>query len=134
MARGEAFTHEQMDRLERARRAAEEQTGMRFIVRVGVVDGDVKLAAERMLAGLVDPKHDVAALIAVSPGQRFVRIVTTPQAKHRISDSAAGLATLNMTSSFALGDLVGGLISGLRRLADTAGASAQNAPATPAGL
>lgn len=124
MARGEAFTREQLDRLERTRQAVEAQTGIRFVVRVGSVDGDAKLTAERMLANLVDPKQDAGVLILVSPGQRFVHVVTTQAAKRRISDSAAGLATLAMTSSFALGDLVGGIINGLRQLADAAGAAA----------
>ncbi|CAI7977621.1 DUF5130 family protein [Frankia sp. Hr75.2] len=128
MAPGEAFTHEQTERIERARQSAQTQTGIRFTVRVGALDGDLKLAAERLLGGLADPRNDEAVLVAVSPGQRFVRVVTTPAAKKRISDSAAGLAALAMTSSFALGDLVGGVITGLRQLSDAAGA-----PAAPTG-
>ncbi|WP_066071700.1 DUF5130 family protein [Frankia sp. EI5c] len=129
MAPGEAFTPEQADRLERARQAAQKQTGIRFAVRVGGLDGDPRLAAERLLGGLADPRQDEAVLIAVSPGQRFVRVVTTPAAKKRVSDAAAGLATLAMTSSFAHGDLVGGVITGLRQLADAAGAPAATAGA-----
>lgn len=127
MAAGEAFTPEQTDRLERARLAAQNSSGIRFAVRVGPLDGDPELAAERLLGSLADLERDEAVLIAVSPGQRFVRVVTTPVAKKRVSDAAAGLATLAMTSSFALGDLVGGVITGLRQLADAAGAPSMHA-------
>nr|MDT0664500.1 DUF5130 family protein [Micromonospora sp. DSM 115978] len=112
MALGEPFTSEQIDRLQRARELAELQTGIQFSVRVGAVDGDVKLEAERMLANTVTAPREQAVLVLVSPGQRFVHIMTTPGAKRRISDSAAGLVALTMTSSFALGDLVGGLVNG----------------------
>ncbi|WP_018634812.1 DUF5130 family protein [Parafrankia elaeagni] len=129
MAAGEAFTPEQTDRLERARLAAQNSSGIRFAVRVGPLGGDPELAAERLLGSLadLDLDRDEAVLIAVSPGQRFVRVVTTPVAKKRVSDAAAGLATLAMTSSFALGDLVGGVITGLRQLADAAGAPSMHA-------
>ncbi|CUU53969.1 TLP18.3, Psb32 and MOLO-1 founding protein of phosphatase [Parafrankia irregularis] len=131
MAPGEAFTPEQADRLERARQAAQSQSGIRFAVRIGGLGDDPLLTAERLLGGLADGHDDEAVLIAVSPGQRFVQIVTTPAARKRVSDAAAGLATLAMTSSFALGDLVGGVVTGLRQLADAAGAPA--AVRVPAG-
>jgi hypothetical protein len=123
VAPGRPFTSEQLDRLERSRALAEQRTGVRFSVRVGAVDGDVKLEAERLLANIVTAPREPAVLILLSPGQRFVHIVTTPGAKRRISDGAAGLVALTMTSSFALGDLVGGLVNGLRQLADAAGPS-----------
>jgi uncharacterized membrane protein YgcG len=124
VALGEPFTSEQLGRLERARELAELQTGIQFGVRVGAVDGDVKREAERMLANVVTAPREPAVLVLVSPGQRFVHIMTTPGAKRRISDGAAGLVALTMTSSFALGDLVGGLVNGLRQLADAAGSPA----------
>jgi hypothetical protein len=126
VALGRPFTSEQLDRLERSRELAEQQTGIRFSVRVGTVDGDVKLEAERMLANIATAPREPAVLILVSPGQRFVHIVTTPAAKRRISDGSAGLVALTMTSSFALGDLVGGLVNGLRQLADAAGPSSSS--------
>ncbi|WP_250279323.1 DUF5130 family protein [Frankia sp. Cppng1_Ct_nod] len=128
MVRGEAFTHDQLDRLDRARVAAEIQTGVRFAVRVGEVDGDADRFAEEALANLVDLPRNPAVLVLVSPGQRFTQIMTTLGAKSRITDQAAGLAVLTMTSSFALGDLVGGIVNGLRQLADAAGPPA---PASP---
>ncbi|CAJ60505.1 MULTISPECIES: DUF5130 family protein [Frankia] len=127
MATGEAFTSEQLERLNRALELAQKHSGVRFGVRLGSVRGDVRLAAERILSTLVeDPARDPAVLILVSPGQCFVRVATTPAARKRISDSASGLAALTMTSSFSLGDLVGGLTTGIRQLGEAAG------PAAPA--
>jgi hypothetical protein len=129
VASGEAFRQDQLDRLNRARLLAEQQTGIGFHVRVGAVSGDPAAVAERLLTDLVGahPTGD-HVLVLLSPGQRFVRIVTTPGARRRISDAAASLATLSMTSSFAVGDLVGGLVSGLRQLADAAGGPGSSGP------
>ncbi|SBW22039.1 DUF5130 family protein [Protofrankia symbiont of Coriaria ruscifolia] len=134
MARGEPFTWEQRDRLERAQAAAQAQTGIRFTVRVGVVDGDARLFAERVLANLVELPSDPAVVVLVSPGQRFVHVMTTQAAKQRITDQAAGLAVLTMTSSFALGDIVNGIINGLRQLADAAGGHPSAFPGGPIGV
>lgn len=125
MATGEAFSAEQLERLNRALDQAQKHSGIPFTVRVGALRGDVRLAAERILSTLVDnPDRDPAVLIVVSPGQCFVRVATTPAARKRVSNPAAGLAALTMTSSFSLGDLVGGLLTGLRQLGEAAGPAA----------
>jgi len=128
VANGEAFRQDQLDRLNQARLLAERQTGIDFHVRIGAVSDDPKTAAERILGDLVGGRPAAAVLVLVSPGQRFVRIATTPAARRRIPDVAASLATLSMTSSFAVGDLVGGLVSGLRQLADVAGPPTSSLP------
>ena len=125
MAAGEAFTREQHERLERARRAAEAQTGVRFWLRVGELDGDPHLAAEQLLANLVDSPRDQGVLMLVAPGARRVEIMTTHTARRRITDQAAGLVVLTMTSSFSVGDLVGGIVNAFRQLADAAGKPAE---------
>ncbi|CAO5170175.1 DUF5130 domain-containing protein [Frankia sp. AiPs1] len=131
MATGEAFSPEQLDRLNRALKQAERLSGIRFVVRVGALRGDVRLAAERTLSTVVDdPARDAAVLVVVSPGQCVVHIATTPVARRRISDASASLAALSMTSSFSLGDLVGGLTYGVRQLAESAGSPAS----TPAAI
>ncbi|ONH33088.1 DUF5130 family protein [Pseudofrankia asymbiotica] len=130
MAAGEAFRQDQIDRLNSARLLAERQTGIGFHVRVGAVAGDPKAAADRLLGEIVDGSPVAAVLVLVSPGQRFVRIVTTAAARRRIPDVAASLAALSMTSSFAVGDLVGGIASGLRQLADMAGPPSVSVPAS----
>ncbi|MBX6389451.1 MAG: DUF5130 family protein [Frankia sp.] len=122
VAAGEPFRQDQLDWLNRTRTIAERQTGVAFHVRVGAVSGDPKAVADRLLAALVaDPAREPAVLVLVSPGQRFVRIATNAAARRRIPDATASLAALTMTSSFAVGDLVGGLVAGIRQLADAAG-------------
>lgn len=121
MARSEAFSAAQRERLERAVAAAEEQTGMRFSLRVGPVEPEPRLQAERLLAHIADSPRDAAVLVMVGPGERRVEVMTTPAARRRVTDHAAGLAVLSMTSTFAVGDLVGGIVSGIRQLADAAG-------------
>jgi hypothetical protein len=129
VAAGEAFTREQHERIERSRRAAEGQTGMRFWLRVGEFDRDPRLEAEHLLANLAESTRDPAVLILVAPGTRVVEIMTTAAAKRRITDQAAGLVVLTMTAAFGVGDLVGGLVNGLRQLADAAGRRGADAPA-----
>ncbi len=129
MAAGEAFTREQHERVERARRSAESQTGLHFWVRVGEFDGDPRLEAEHLLANLTENTREAGVLILVAPGRRIVEIMTTAAAKRRITDQAAGLVVLTMTAAFGVGDLVGGLVNGLRQLADAAGARGQEAAA-----
>jgi Domain of unknown function (DUF5130) len=121
VAVGEAFTREQHDRLERARRGAESETRIRFWLRVGELATDPHLEAEHLLANLVPSLREEAVLILVAPGARRVEIMTTHPARRRISDQAAGLVVLTMTSAFAVGDLVGGIVNAFRQLAAAAG-------------
>jgi hypothetical protein len=112
---------EQRERVEQARRQAEQTTGMRFWVRIGPFSMDPRIEAERLLTNLIDEPHVPGVLIMLGPGERRLEVMTTAAAKRRLSDSAVGLAVLTMTSSFGVGDLVGGLLNGLRQLADGAG-------------
>ena len=64
---------------------------------------------------------DEAVLVAVSPEQRVVEVVTGSEARVRLPDRGAKLAVMSMVASFKEGDLLGGLLSGLRMLADQAG-------------
>jgi hypothetical protein len=73
------------------------------------------------LHALSGDKPAESVLIAVSPGQRVVEVVTGAAAARRIPDRACALAVLSMTGSFAAGDLVGGVVNGLRQLSDQAG-------------
>jgi hypothetical protein len=60
-------------------------------------------------------------LLAISPGQRVIEVVVGAQASRRLPDRACALAVLSMTNAFASGDLVGGIVNGLRQLSDQAG-------------
>ncbi len=102
--------------------SATDQTGIGFNIYVGPVEGgDPRGHAERLLQQADRP--DGAVLLYVAPGERRVEVVTSPAARRRITDNAAALAVLTMTASFGVGDLTGGIVNGLRQLADSAGQS-----------
>jgi tryptophanyl-tRNA synthetase len=115
------FTTRQLLRLDDALAVADRSTGLTFSVYVGALDEPVRQAAENLHARLADPAHSV--LVAVSPDQRQLEIVTGEIARKRVSDRDSKLAALSMAASFGGGDLAGGLVSGLAQLADHAGRS-----------
>jgi len=115
------FTIRQLLRLDEAMRLADSSTGLTFSVYVGDLDEPVRVTAEKLHAQLADPAHSV--LIAVSPNQRLLELVTGPVARKRLPDRACKLAALSMTAAFGGGDLAGGLVSGLAQLAEHAGRS-----------
>lgn len=118
MPAGEAFSPEQMSDLERAVRYAEGVSGLRFSVYVGGADSETRPFALDLLNQLDDPDHTV--LVYVDPAGRRLEIVTGPAARRQLDDSQAGLAALAMQTSFAAGDLTGGLVTGIQRLGDHA--------------
>jgi hypothetical protein len=115
------FTTRQLLRLDEAMRLAEGSTGLTFSVYVGNLDDPPRGHAEKLHVQLADPSHSV--LVAVSPNQRLLEIITGSVARRRLPDRAAKLAALSMAASFSGGDLAGGLISGLAQLANQAGRS-----------
>lgn len=120
MPSGEAFTNDQLRDIERVVETANGETGLTFSVYVGGADGDIRDAAEKLHA-----KYGANAtntvLVMISPGDRLLEIVTGEAAARRLSDRACALAALSMTTSFAGGDLVGGVLTGVRMLAEAAG-------------
>ena len=115
------FTTRQLLRLDEALRIADQQTGLTFSVYVGELDEPVREHAERLHRQI--DRAATAVLIAVSPNQRVLEIVTGPDARKRISDRDAKLAALSMAASFAGGDLAGGVLNGLDQLSTHAGRS-----------
>jgi hypothetical protein len=115
------FTTRQLLRLDEALRIADQSTGLTFSVYLGDLDEPVREHAQSLHAQLDRSAH--AVLVAVSPNQRRLEIITGSAARKRISDRSAKLAALSMAASFAGGDLAGGIISGLDQLATNAGAS-----------
>ena len=115
------FTTRQLLRLDEALRVADQTTGLTFSVYLGALDEPVRAHAERLHAQLAGSAR--AVLVAVSPNQRKLEIVTGSEARKRISDRDAKLAALSMAASFSGGDLAGGIISGLDQLATHAGRS-----------
>jgi hypothetical protein len=106
-------------RLDEALRLADASTGLTFSVYIGELQEPVREDAVEMLFRLADPPHSV--LIAVSPNQRLLEIVTGSVAATRVLDRDCKLAALSMSAAFAGGDLGGGLVAGLAQLAEHAG-------------
>ena len=115
------FTTRQLLRLDEALRLADSSTGLTFSVYVGDLEEPTRGYAEKLHSQLVAPATSV--LIAVSPNQRVLEIVTGPDARRRLPDRTSKLAALSMAAAFGGGDLAGGIISGLAQLADHAGRS-----------
>lgn len=120
MPNGEPFSDEQMHELSCAASTASAETGLHYSVFVGTADGDVRRYAERVHAALGE-RAPRAVLIFVSPGQRRLEVVVGREARDRVDDRASALAALSMCSAFGGGDLTGGLVTGLRMLAEAAG-------------
>jgi hypothetical protein len=112
------FTTSQLLRLQDVLRRADEATELLFSVYVGDLDEPTRGHAEKLHAQLTRP--DEAVLVAVSPNQRLLEIVTGAKARQRIPDRAAKLASLSMSAAFAGGNLAGGIVTGIAQLADVA--------------
>jgi hypothetical protein len=114
------FKPAQLARIDEALTLASRETGLLFSVYVGELGGSSRATAEAMFAKLAD-RHAAPVLLAISPAQRRLEIVTGGESARRIPNRIAGLAALAMRGSFANGDLTGGIVTGLRQLADAAG-------------
>jgi hypothetical protein len=114
------FNARQLSRIDEALTMASRETGVYFSVYVGALDVPVRGHAERLHAdlGSIAPH---AVLLAISPGQRQLEIVTGAVSGLRLPDRACALAALSMTASFGAADLTGGIVNGLRMLSDQAG-------------
>jgi hypothetical protein len=114
------FSPTQLALLDDALTTSSRTTGLHFSVYLGALQGDSRAAAEDLHAMMPDPVH--AMLIAVSPGQRVVEVVTGAESARRLPDRSCRLAVMSMVSFFKEGDLIRGLVSGLCMLAEQAGA------------
>jgi len=115
------FTTRQLLRLDEALRIADQQTGLTFSVYIGELEVPTRDFAEK-LHGQIE-QSDRAVLIAVSPNQRRLEIITGNEVRKRVSDRDAKLAGLSMAAAFAGGDLAGGVLAGIDQLATHAGRS-----------
>ncbi|HEU5471179.1 MAG TPA: DUF5130 family protein [Actinophytocola sp.] len=116
------FNTVQLSRLDEALTLSSRATGLYFSVYLGDLGQDTRAGAEALHASHEENAAD-SVLLAVSPGQRRVEIVTGAEASRRLPDRACNLAVMSMVASFKEGDLVGGLVSALRMLSDQAGRS-----------
>ncbi|WP_027345400.1 DUF5130 family protein [Hamadaea tsunoensis] len=113
------FTTRQLLRLDEALRLADQTTGLNFSIYCGELTEPAREAAEKLHGELVDPANSV--LLAASPEQRQLEIVTGEQARKRLHDRDCKLAAFSMVAAFGGGDLAGGFISGIAMLVNLAG-------------
>ncbi|HJQ00028.1 MAG TPA: DUF5130 family protein [Jatrophihabitans sp.] len=115
------FKPSQLARIDEALTLASADTGLLFSVYVGPLGAEPRVRAEAMFDKLA-VRHPAPVLVALSPGERRLEIVTGGMSARRIPNRVAALAALTMRASFTNGDLTGGIVGGLRQLADAAGA------------
>ena len=116
---GEAFSSRQSDDITRAIRLAQDASGLQYSVYVGALEGDTRPAAQALHASLGAAAANTV-LVAVDPAARRLEVVTGSLARRSLDDRSCALAALTMTSQFALGDLAGGIVNGLRTMAEHA--------------
>jgi uncharacterized protein DUF5130 len=114
------FSYRDLLRLDEALTMSSRETGLRFTLYIGDLGRQTRVRAEELFeqSGGNLPE---SVLLAISPGQRVVEVVVGAAASRRLPDRACALAVLSMTNSFGSGDLVGGIVNGLRQLSDQAG-------------
>jgi hypothetical protein len=120
VSRDRPFKPAQLTRIDEALTLASRETGLLFSLYVGELGPSSRQVAEMMFAKLA-ARHHAPVLLAISPGERRLEIVTGGDSARRIPNRVAGLAALAMRGSFISGDLTGGIVGGLRQLADAAG-------------
>ena len=114
------FSMRQLARIDEALTLSSRETGLTFSVYVGELAEPSRATAEGLF-GKLATDVDGAVLVAVSPGQRRLHIVTGETSAPRLPNRACALAALGMRAAFSSGDLAGGIVTGLRMLADAAG-------------
>jgi hypothetical protein len=112
------FTSSERFQIDEAIRTAEQVLRYEFSVFVGRAGAYPRAFAAQLHATLVAPARSV--LIMVDPGNRALEIVTGDEVRRTLTDQEVELTALQMQTSFATGDLVGGLRRGIQMLADHA--------------
>lgn len=116
----DVFTARALRKLDDVIADAEQASGLRFAAYLGDLGDDTRASAEALLDSF-EADAPYAALVAISPGQRVVEIVTGEEAALRISERGARAAVLSVVASCGDGDLLGGFTNGIRILTDHAG-------------
>ena len=63
---------------------------------------------------------DRSVVVVIDPAHRRLEILTGATAARYLDDRATALGAMSMTSSFAAGDLAGGIVAGLHTLSEHA--------------
>ncbi|MEO6512827.1 MAG: DUF5130 family protein [Nocardioides sp.] len=114
MAAGDFSAGERFE-IDRAIRAAEQNSRFEFSVFVGHAQEPHRAYAAGLHAALVAPTHSV--LVMVDPVAHAIEVVTGSVVRRTLTDHEVQLAILEMQSAFAADDLVGGLKRGITMLA-----------------
>jgi Domain of unknown function (DUF5130) len=114
------FSYRDLARIDEALTLSSKETGLRFTLYLGDLGRDTRATAED-LHSRSGGDTSTTVLVALSPGQRVLEIVTGTAAARRLPDRACALAVLAMTSRLGAGDLTGAIVNGLRQLSDSAG-------------
>jgi len=125
------FSYADLARLDEALTMSSKETGLRFTLYVGELAGDTRATAEE-LHSRSGGDTSTSVLVALSPGQRVLEIVTGTAAARRLPDRACALAVLSMTTRLAHGDLAGAIVHGLRQMSDAAGHPSRRAGSSAA--
>lgn len=113
------FSDTQRYALEETIRTAELLCRAEFSLYVGPVEGgDPRAFATSLHNTLVAPARSV--LILVDPSAGVLEIVTGGWVRRTLTDEEVAIAADAMRTSFAAGDLVGGLRAGITQLAEHA--------------
>lgn len=116
MPAGEAFSAHENYEIQHAVDNATRVARLPISVFVGSAESQARPYAERLHASLADPGNSV--LIFVDPGARRLEIVTGSRVTNIVTDADCALVAMAMQTSFAAGDLSGGLVSGVQQLGD----------------
>ncbi len=114
------FSYQDLSRLDEALTMSSKETGLRFTLYIGELGTDTRSTAEDLHSRSGGDTSN-SVLVAISPGQRVLEIVTGSAAARRLPDRACALAVLSMTNRLGSGDLVGAIDNGLRQMSDAAG-------------
>jgi uncharacterized membrane protein YgcG len=112
------FSNAERYALDEAIRKAEQQSRVEFSLFVGSAEGEPRAFATQLHNSLVAPARSI--LIMVDPHARALEIVTGGYVRRTLTDKEVELTALQMQTSFAEGDLVGGLRRGIAMLAEHA--------------
>lgn len=113
------FTRWQLTRIDDTLTDCTYRTGLHFSVYLGDLGSHPRARADELVDSLGEQSAD-AVLVAISPGQRVVEVVTGWRARRQVTDRGCKIAVMTMVASFESGDLADGITAGLRMLADRA--------------
>lgn len=116
------FSVRQRDEIDRVMALAERASGLRMALYLGDLGENPASRADQLLTDLGAPSRS-AVLLAISPRQRAIEVVTGIEAERRISTRGAQLAVTAVAAACVNDDLIGGILNAFRILSDQAGSA-----------